>query len=225
MSNIRFAKVVSSLPAVLEPDTLYLVRVGAGFDLYVSDATGSVAYPVNAFSRMPLVRRTEAPRAAGLMTGTSSSTTSLIGGRQYFVPFSVPEPVQLTGLGMYVSTAAAGTVELGIYDNTVTSEGDAPSTLLAATAPLDTSTTGVKTGAISLALAPGRIYWASLKASSTPTVRTLAVSSAMAIGVIPEGSGVVTYLFMAGSGSSLPSSVSGPISVGTAGAPVIYLLE
>lgn len=29
------------------PDTLYLVRVGVGFDLYCSDTTGNIAYKVN----------------------------------------------------------------------------------------------------------------------------------------------------------------------------------
>jgi hypothetical protein len=47
MATIRFAKVVANLPATLEPNTLYLVRVGSGFDLYASDMTGSVAYLIN----------------------------------------------------------------------------------------------------------------------------------------------------------------------------------
>ena len=47
MATLRFAKVVASLPATLTPDTLYLVRAGAGFDLYASDATGSIAYGLN----------------------------------------------------------------------------------------------------------------------------------------------------------------------------------
>lgn len=46
MSVIRFSKVVSNLPQQLEPDTIYLVRVGSGFDLYCTDATGSIAYQI-----------------------------------------------------------------------------------------------------------------------------------------------------------------------------------
>lgn len=48
MAIFRSEKVVSALPDPLEPDTLYYVRTGAGFDLYLSDTTGSVAYQQNA---------------------------------------------------------------------------------------------------------------------------------------------------------------------------------
>jgi hypothetical protein len=47
MAMIRFAKVVTSLPGVLVPDTVYLLRTGAGFDLYVSDMTGAFAHALN----------------------------------------------------------------------------------------------------------------------------------------------------------------------------------
>lgn len=41
-------KVVASLPAVLEPNSVYYVRVGLGFDLYVTNNLGLVvAYPLN----------------------------------------------------------------------------------------------------------------------------------------------------------------------------------
>jgi hypothetical protein len=51
MAVIKFTKVVSSLPSPLTPDTIYLVRTGAGFDLYVTDTTGSIAYTTNAVSK------------------------------------------------------------------------------------------------------------------------------------------------------------------------------
>jgi hypothetical protein len=47
MSVFRVAKVISALPGTLTPDTFYAVRTGAGFDLYMSDATGSVAHAIN----------------------------------------------------------------------------------------------------------------------------------------------------------------------------------
>jgi hypothetical protein len=46
MGVIRFSKVVSNLPQQLEPDTIYLVRTGNGFDLYCTDTTGSIAYQI-----------------------------------------------------------------------------------------------------------------------------------------------------------------------------------
>lgn len=47
MSVFGLAKVVGALPDPLAPDMIYAVRTGVGFDLYVSDATGSVAHPLN----------------------------------------------------------------------------------------------------------------------------------------------------------------------------------
>lgn len=47
MAELRVEKVVASLPDPLEPDTIYYVRVGQGFDLYVTDATGAVAHSPN----------------------------------------------------------------------------------------------------------------------------------------------------------------------------------
>ena len=48
MSVVRFAKVVSSLPSTLVPDTVYFVRTGEGFDLRVTDGTGAIAHELNA---------------------------------------------------------------------------------------------------------------------------------------------------------------------------------
>jgi len=48
MTTILYArKEVSALPATLTPDTIYAVRRGTGFDLYISDSTGLIAHKVN----------------------------------------------------------------------------------------------------------------------------------------------------------------------------------
>ena len=49
MPLIRFEKLIHSLPSreELKPNTVYYVRAGAGFDTYVSDATGSIAHRLN----------------------------------------------------------------------------------------------------------------------------------------------------------------------------------
>jgi hypothetical protein len=48
MELVRYEKVVSSLPWTLTANTIYLVRTGTGFDMYVTNDTGLVvAYPVN----------------------------------------------------------------------------------------------------------------------------------------------------------------------------------
>ncbi|MEM0325231.1 MAG: spherulation-specific family 4 protein, partial [Candidatus Aenigmatarchaeota archaeon] len=47
MALLNLYKVVASLPDTLEPNTIYAVRVGSGFDLYITDMTGSIAYKIN----------------------------------------------------------------------------------------------------------------------------------------------------------------------------------
>lgn len=42
--SIKFSKVVPSLPATLEPDTIYFVRTSSGFRIYCSDAQGNIAH-------------------------------------------------------------------------------------------------------------------------------------------------------------------------------------
>ncbi len=48
MSGFRAHKLVAALPDPLERNALYLLRAGAGFDLYASDQTGSAAHKLNA---------------------------------------------------------------------------------------------------------------------------------------------------------------------------------
>ena len=40
-------KALGALPSILTPNAIYFVRVGDGIMIYVSDTTGSVAYPIN----------------------------------------------------------------------------------------------------------------------------------------------------------------------------------
>ena len=47
MVVFRPEKVLGGLPSTLTPNAIYFVRVGAGIMIYVADATGSAAYPIN----------------------------------------------------------------------------------------------------------------------------------------------------------------------------------
>lgn len=47
MPVLRIEKVVGALPPTLSPNTLYAVRTGNGFALYLSDMTGTVAHSIN----------------------------------------------------------------------------------------------------------------------------------------------------------------------------------
>ncbi|MCQ4311694.1 hypothetical protein NAV33_07270 [Pseudomonas stutzeri] len=51
MAKLLIHKVVSSLPAELEADSVYFVRVGAGFEIYVTNGSGTIVpYPSNYIS-------------------------------------------------------------------------------------------------------------------------------------------------------------------------------
>ena len=48
MAVIKHHKYVASLPGTLEANSIYYVRAGAGFDIYVTNSSGTiVAYPLN----------------------------------------------------------------------------------------------------------------------------------------------------------------------------------
>jgi hypothetical protein len=96
---IKFQKSISQLPGTLTPDSLYAVRVGAGFDLYVSDMTGNIAYKSNS--------------AAG---GGSALEVSLING-QNTVTNSVYEVSALrfdTDAGFDLTDLGNGEVKVGM---------------------------------------------------------------------------------------------------------------
>jgi hypothetical protein len=44
---MKVEKVIAALPGTLDPNTVYLVRAGAGFDIRVTDQTGSTAHVLN----------------------------------------------------------------------------------------------------------------------------------------------------------------------------------
>ena len=47
MSTIKFYKVIQALPTERKPNTVYLVRSGAGVDLRFTDSTGSADFGLN----------------------------------------------------------------------------------------------------------------------------------------------------------------------------------
>lgn len=47
MAGIGFQKLISALPEQLTPNTVYFVKTGQGFDIWLSDNTGSAAYQQN----------------------------------------------------------------------------------------------------------------------------------------------------------------------------------
>ena len=171
-------------------------------------------------------KRTATPKIVGDANGTALTTLALTASRQYFIPFFVPRAVVVTNLRVSVTTLLAGTIAIGIYDNTVVSSDDTPGNLLVSVTGLDAGTTGDKTGAVSYTLQPGVLYWMSVIASSAVTLRALAVGGVQAsLGRTVNNTTIISHLFAAGSGSTLPAVASTSLSAGTGSCPAIYLLE
>lgn len=225
------AVVVTSLPTPSSALAGAIVRLQTDSLPYWCDGaqwlpmTGNSGGPSTHLGAIAWPRRGGTPKIAGDVAGGALGTLALTAAQQYFVPFSVPRSVTLTGLCLSVTTALAGTASIGIYGNTVISGDDAPGGLLASAAGLNTGTTGDKTGTVSLTLQPGALYWASLIASAAVTVRALAVGSVQSsLGRTVNNTAVISYLFAAGSGSTMPATAPTTLSNGTGSVPAIYLV-
>jgi len=110
MAKFRAAKVVSALPDPLAPNTIYLVRTGAGFDLYCSDSTGSIAHKNNA------VTAAELGTAASRNIGTSGANVPLLNAANTWAAgqtFSLPASAKVVhfGAGGYFNAGNSGSAK------------------------------------------------------------------------------------------------------------------
>jgi hypothetical protein len=93
VSPLSVFKVVTSLPGTLEPNAMYFVRRGLGFDLYVADMTGTVAHRVNGEDRNVL------PSAVTINSTSYQDVTGLsfpvvAGGNyrfKFFIPYTISD--------------------------------------------------------------------------------------------------------------------------------------
>lgn len=77
MAELKASKVVNSLPDSLEANSIYFVRSGIGFDLYVTNNSGTVvAYSLNAAITKPDVQ--SVPDVAALAAAATGSSPKLI---------------------------------------------------------------------------------------------------------------------------------------------------
>lgn len=110
MSALSISKVVSALPGTLVADTIYMVRVGTGIDIYVTNSSGTiVAYKTNSDINATALgtRMTTAETNIGLKAakGANSDITSLTG---------LTTPLSISQGGTGGITAAAAKTALGI---------------------------------------------------------------------------------------------------------------
>ena len=120
MSSIKFFK-VNSLPAVLEPNSIYFVNTAGILTVHVSDKDGvssiSLLEGING-NTFPYLVRKESPKVVGDTSGTALTTLGVNTRRMYFIPFISPRDIILTNVRVRVTGGSSGNILLGIYDNT-----------------------------------------------------------------------------------------------------------
>lgn len=92
--------------------------------------------------------------------------------------FVVDRQITLTQLGAEVTAAATGSVTIAVYD---AGSNGLPNNRLGITSALSTATTGLKSEAVSITLAPG-VYWLGVAVTGTPTMRVISVAGQPVIG-------------------------------------------
>ncbi len=136
------------------------------------------------------------------------------------VPFMSGRGGTLDRVGIEVTTAVAGNMRIGIYDNT----SDTylyPNNLLVDSGNLDTSTTGMKTAIINLALNPNSLYWFVILNDAAPSIRyitgggcAILLGVGSVIGATMSGFLMVSQVF-----GALPATFTtggGPTALGSA---------
>lgn len=164
-------------------DTFRTTRHGSLIDLDVND------HPFYAIS-------IQYPESSYYMTGQTSlqgSATSVIAKDiMVLFPFWLAWPADFTTLAVAISSVSvAGLVGLGVYSD---NGAVYPDTLLASAVDLDGTTTGLKTGAITLSLRPG-LYWLGYNASGTLTLKTAATKPTIRGVTDPNTSAVLANAF------------------------------
>jgi len=165
-------KVVSTLPTTLTPDTIYLVRVSEGFDLYCSDATGAIAHKVNPspsldlefqFANNPLFDSDSLWLDSNVSSGFN---TCLISGNTLVLcPFYYYRNVNMTTVGVSVTQAvASGEAKFSIWSSNTDNSPNLP---LTESSSFSTSTTGNKIVSLSHTLQERTLYWLGIRGNNT----------------------------------------------------------
>jgi len=114
-----------------------------------------------------------------LVTNNAGGTIALVANRLFAVPIKCPEYPTLTGLGIVVTAAVAGTCYLGVAESYVDSNGRMQPGRVLGMGSVNVGTTGVKTDTASYApnLHPGHQYWALIESTSAATIRAVTTSA------------------------------------------------
>lgn len=230
MDSIKFFK-VTSLPAVLEPNSVYFINTAGILTVHISNNTGSSTVQLSGGNTggglIPYPVRKENPKVVGDLNASALVTQAIVTRRLYIIPFVTPRELTLLGSIINVTGSPGGNALIGIYDNIKLANGsDNPHQLLVST-PISTSApTGNKFGNIFFKFEPNVLYWIGFMCSAAPTLRAVnAASVASSLGRITGNTAGVTHLFRNYTTFGLP--VLGPTDLisWTTNIPAIYLVE
>lgn len=146
--------------------------------------------------------------------------------RMYYIPFTVPNIIAITALGINVQTLTASQkARVGIYSNAQASGRNRPNAQLVSTGDLSTGATGIVTGSASISLDPGVLYWLGIATSANPGtfLCTSGSNARFHMGRLgPANHNPIHYLYeaLAGGWTVLPANANVSLTAGNGTYPV-----
>lgn len=144
----------------------------------------------NLNTRLNTISNFASPNAGGVVSGqyydnsfqgSASGTLAAAANRIDLAPYYTSVSLPIDRIGVAVSTAvAASLAKVVIYSSDASGW---PDILLYESADLDCSTTGMKEATLSFTFNSGTQYWVGVHTNSTQTLRTVAVASAVNLGL------------------------------------------
>lgn len=152
-------------------------------------------------ARLGVISNFASPNAGGIISngyydnafqGTASSTLAGAAGRIDLAPYYTSVPWTTNQIGAAVSSAVGGsTFKILIYS---TDANGWPDARLYEGAAITSASTGYQSNADAFAFSAGVQYWIGTWHSSTATLRTINVSSAVNLGLGTSGSNATSYM-------------------------------
>lgn len=153
--------------------------------------------------------------------------------RAYAQPFTVDRTITLTGLSAENSTTSAtggAKFRCGIYSNDNSGAASEPDALLVETGDLTVTVASVKTGAVSITLNPGTIYWSVILSNINVSFRCYPFAEfpvqwfGRSTTTVNQPLNHLLWNVTAG-WSSMPATWTGAYSSASSNAPAVFLVE
>lgn len=180
-------------------------------------------------SGIPWVRT---PTAQRIVVGTANATAlvagALVAARASYMPFTVPRPMHIVGVGYNVRTANAGTGSIAIFDSVYDSATltEKPGNKLAGSADgAMAMSVGTKIADVDIWLLPGRVYWVGMISTTASSILHIPLAAVLPVlGFGDNLTTAVTHLTQVSTTNVLPANPESPATQITI-APAFYLVE